>query len=123
MKNYPKSDIVFTGTNPVEQEMIIAFFKQSGIPVYEGTDKYDPTYPYVKWDGKHLTQCRQILPSHNQPVDSAVEFVGLFTKQIKTITLNSSYEATINYHDQIVKVGCQTFPFSKIRELAAALDS
>lgn len=123
MKNYPESDIVFTGTNPVEQEMIIAFFKQNGIPVYEGTNKYDPAYPYVKWNGMHLTQCQQILPEDNRPVDSAVEFVGLFIKEAKTITLNSCYEATINYDDQTVKVGCQTFPFSKIRELAAALDS
>jgi len=39
----------------------------------------------------------------------------------KRVTLNSEYTAEIIYDKKEVKVGCQTFPFSKIEELYKAI--
>ena len=43
---------------------------------------------------------------------------GQVLKANNTIKLTSSYDAEVDYTTKIVKVGCQSIPFSKVEELA-----
>lgn len=42
-------------------------------------------------------------------------------KGATVVTLNDTYYAIINHNDKIVRVGCQTFSFDKLRELVSYL--
>jgi hypothetical protein len=44
--------------------------------------------------------------------------LGIEPKPQKTIKLTNDYKAIINYSKEVVEVGCQTIPFSKVEELA-----
>ena len=39
----------------------------------------------------------------------------------KAVKLNNQYTAKIDYENQIIEVGCQTIPFSKVEELAEVI--
>ena len=47
----------------------------------------------------------------------------LRSKPITKFELNSSYTAEIDPNTETVKVGCQTFTFAKIKELASKLEA
>lgn len=38
-------------------------------------------------------------------------------KPVVTVKLTSEYDAIIHKYDKVIKVGCQTIPFSKVEEL------
>lgn len=41
----------------------------------------------------------------------------LWERKVSKMTLTSEYEAIVDYEKEVVKVGCQTIPFSKVQEL------
>jgi hypothetical protein len=119
MKHYPTKRIFLNSTNPVDQAMVIAFFKQNEIPVYENTTGFDPVYPYLLWDaGKFLIQARAcISDAPYEIVNTATEFVELFMEKQEQVKLNEEYTATIDRKNRLVRVGCQEISFERVDEL------
>jgi hypothetical protein len=118
MKHYPTKRIFLNSTNPTDQAMVIAFFKQNEIPVYENTTSFDPSFPYLVWDKKFLIQARAcISDAPYEIVNTATEFVELFMEKQEQVKLNEEYTATIDRKNRLVRVGCQEISFERVDEL------
>ncbi len=54
----PEKQIILNSKDPKTQDIIISMFKAMGLPVYKNTNCFNPTYPYIIWDGAKLVQTR-----------------------------------------------------------------
>lgn len=98
-------------TNPMIQNMVIAWLRKEGVPVYSDTTEYDSTYPILYWDGEHITQTM----SQKDVQYSVEEFIDQFFISYKTIEIGS-YSSVIDSGIEI-KVGCQTISFETVEEV------
>jgi hypothetical protein len=79
MKNY-NQDIQLMIEVPEIQNEIIKLFKENKIPVHKDTNKFDPVYPYLLWDGYMLTQTYEDKPLFHGRIahDTVEEFLFYF---------------------------------------------
>ena len=69
-KALPTNGFELDTQNPVIQKMVIDFCRNNGIPVYEGTNGFDPKYPIVCWSpGENLITQRSISADRSISVE------------------------------------------------------
>lgn len=119
----PSKKVAFDCKDEVLVNLVIKLLRDTDLEVYEDTTKFDPTYPYVVWDGDCLTQYID-LEEHEDIVietDMGKFLKHFFLEEKIVITLTEDYNAVV-YADE-VKVGCQTIPAEKIEEVYKAMKS
>lgn len=114
----PSVDHMFSldSTDPITQSIVIDFLRSGGIPIYNGTNGFDETYPYLIWDNKvgYISQSKETKTNH-YPLDVFLkQFYNNFREEIK---LNNKYNAIVLGAQQIVEVGCQTISFEAVEAL------
>lgn len=124
--NIPTYDIILTSKDESGQNYLINFMIAMKLHDDPSITKYDPKYPYVMWDAvsRELNQLTSVDPSDKGiRVDSVHEFLSHFlTKPTKReVALNSEYNAIVSKDE--VKVGCQTIPISKVKEILQVANS
>lgn len=74
--------------------------------------------------GFALTRLGSVVKVFNLPIDwdAAVEHARTAIDSRTKLQLNDAYEAEINFGNETVKVGCQTFSFDKINELTKLIN-
>jgi len=74
--------------------------------------------------GFALTKLGNVVEVFHLPQDwdKAVEHARTAIDNIAKLQLNDAYEAEINFGNETVKVGCQTFSFDKINELTKLIN-
>lgn len=115
-----KSIFLLDSKDPIIQKMVIDALVHNGIEIPENVRDFDPSYPYFGWKGDsgYCDRWRDV-PSLGYPKLPLEEFIGKFTYMSSyRMKLNDNYEAVVDLEEQVVKVGCQTFDFKTIRELA-----
>lgn len=119
-KEFPKESISLDNIDPITQLMVISFFKENGIDVYNDTIGFDPKYPYLYWDSENniLSQRQYVRNKHLVLTEFLNEF---FDDEKIRIKLNDNHIATILKEEKMVKVGCQQIPFDKVEELYQAI--
>ena len=86
-------------------------------------DDYDSETKYLEFKYIGITSDDRIERYRCEPPNRKSVSLGLLVDEMlkftpkKEIKLNSEYTAVVLRQSQEVKVGCQTFPFSKIEEL------
>lgn len=67
---------------------------------------------------------RDVVTVFNLPLDwdAAVKHARTAIDSITKLQLNDAYQAEINFGNETVKVGCQSFSFDKINELAELIN-
>lgn len=109
-----EKEILFKNNDVATQEAIVVYFKAKNIPAYEDISFPDNDYPYLLWDGNHLTQ------THAKNKDIIETNVTDFLKHFSdttTFKLNDDYTAVVNSRTKTITIGCQNIPFSKVNEL------
>jgi hypothetical protein len=110
-KNAGSSKFVLYSQNPAIQKMVIDTLRNSGVKVYRETTEFDNDYPFLQWDGQHLTQAREKLGAN---VLSLEDFLYKFVVNNKTLQVGD-YQATFTKDE--VEVGCQTIPYGIVKGL------
>jgi len=110
--------IKYNNTNPLYVNILIKALRELNIPIYSEVSTFDPEYPYLGWDGSVITQYVELGGTDGRViiVNSIEEFIAALTipDEIR-MKLTDDYEAIISADK--VKVGCQTIPFEKVKEL------
>ena len=123
MKNVtqPSKKVAFNCKDEVLVNLVIKLLRDTDLKVYEDTTEFDPTYPYVVWDGDHLTQYIYLEGDEDLVIETDMgKFLKHFFIEEKiVITLTEDYNAVVYAHE--VKVGCQTIPAEKIEEVYKAM--
>lgn len=117
-RSLPVKHLSLLIADPVQQNLIIAAFRQHGIPVHYTTTWYDENYPYLYWEAGSLTQTRDPRSGTKNTVETVDEFLNHFfvlSDKTVTVTLNENHTAVISQEG--IQVGCQTFTFEAIEEL------
>ncbi len=114
----PKYTISFTSTDRASQELLFTIVKSMDLPIYSGTYGYDRQYPYFFWTGSQISQTRGPLEKEFK-CESVEEFLKHFFQGPVRVSLNEQYEALVE--KDAVKVGCQTIPFEKVKEVYDAM--
>ena len=109
-------EFILDSSDPIIQQMVIDTLKKNDINVYGYTKEFDPEYPFLKWDGEKLSQCRK---SYGAKLYNLKDFMHRFESEphIHTLQLNDNYKAVVDLKERTVKVGCQTFDFEMINKL------
>jgi len=116
-KALPTNGFELDTQNPVIQKMVIDFCRNNGIPVYEGTNGFDPKYPIVCWSpGENLITQRSISADRSISVE---EFIQQFFHSIESINVGS-YKVVVDDGDEI-SVGCQTISFEQVEKVYMAM--
>ena len=115
---YPKDKIVLNEDSPVLQQAVVAYFKQSGIPVEPKIVGCEESHPWLYWDPT-IQMLRRIwsLDIYNCGVvkESAEEFLNEFTV-VKSVRISKNYTAIVDYSKRVVTVGSQKFDFDEVFE-------
>jgi len=120
-KNASKLKIQYRNTNPMFVNALLGMLKGTGVAIYENSKEFDPEYPVVGWDGYQVSQFMSTLDSF-KVVDTMEEFINeLFISDTIEMKLTDDYDATVTA--DIVRVGCQSIPYDKVKELYDAMTS
>ena len=82
-----------------------------------GTDPSSMANKTIKVGSKSLIKTNGAEDRPLIPFATFAAVMGIELQPDKTLKLNSSYEATVQYGTKTVKVGCQSFSFEKVKEL------
>ena len=110
-EHLPQKEFQLDSTNPITQNMVIDFLRKEGIPVYEGTTEYDPSYPILFWGGENITQSR----AEKDKKYSVEEFIDQFFTNYETV--NVGKYSTIIDNGYEIEVGCQTISFETVEQV------
>jgi hypothetical protein len=129
----PKTNVDILCMTPMkptkfEREQItqaINYLRSLGVPVYEATTEYDPEFPRLLWSQytQEVSQSKSEGGSNVRTVATLAEFVALFEirekpTEIKVESISQSYNAVVTKEE--IRVGCQTIPAEKFKELIKA---
>jgi len=77
---------------------------------------YPPSFTFSCTSGEVIV----LETDWEKAIQTAKDFILEHSKPT-TLKLNSEYNAEINYKQELIKVGCQTISFNKVRELHALI--
>ena len=110
-EHLPQKEFQLDSNNPSIQKMVIDFLRKEGIPVYQFTTEYDPSYPILFWDGENISQSR----AEKDKKYSVEEFIDQFFTNYETV--NVGRYSTIIDNGNEIKVGCQTISFETVEQV------
>lgn len=98
------------------------FAASKGIRVYwDVKTSLHSEFPNITWDGTELCgNCSRVedLREAKRKILTVTEFIeAVENYKPNRLKLTDEYTADIDFGKKVVKVGCQTIPFSKVTEL------
>ena len=115
-------DIVCKESDPSKINIALMTLRALGVPIYQGSEKFDRDYPRIGWDQSCIILYSATCYEKNKKwVDTVEEFVAMFLNIKSEITISkitNDYDATITSDDKI-KVGCQTVNIAAFKELVS----
>ena len=126
MKNkirLPYAPVMCRESTPDKVALTIKYLKLLGVPHSMMLNGYNPKYPYLFWDGDHLSITNGNINELNH-VTLLEDFISLFEHQhnvqlgwFASITLDEAKEQYAYVYKDEVRVDIKSIPFSKIEEI------
>lgn len=120
MKNkirLPYAPVMCMETTPDKVALTIKYLKLLGVPHSMMLSGYNPKYPYLFWDGDHLSITNGNINELNH-VTLLEDFISLFEPQHSAqITLDEAKEQYVYVYKDVIRVNTTSIPFSKIEEI------
>lgn len=126
-RTFQQNDCVHA-PHPALQKALIDYAVSKGVPVYRvtnanaGDESYPMSWPNIIFNFHRIMDNLSIEghPDNNWiTVKEFYEYCDNWKECHRvTVQMNDKYAAKINAQDKTVEVGCQTFTFDKVLELA-----